>query len=113
MPWNRRCLALTTAKRRLAREDPDLFETYVHLSGQGPELHDLHVTALLDQLSTIVSQGVGDGSINAQNPKTTERAAFHGMSQFHHPLHVDYWSDPDLARHYDDLWQLLSTGLRP
>jgi AcrR family transcriptional regulator len=104
---------LAATKRDLARRDPDLFATYLQLLEDSPGMVDIHVGALLDQLTAIVAQGTADGTIASTDPHTTARAAFHAMSRFHHPLHVGYWQHPDLNDHYENVWRLLCTGLCP
>jgi len=32
-------------------------------------------------------------------------------SRFHHPLHADEWSDPNIDTAFDDVWRLLMYGL--
>ena len=104
---------LTATKRDLARRDPDLFATYLQLLEDSPGMVDVHVGALLDQLTAIVAQGTIDGTVASTDPHTTARAAFHAMSRFHHPLHVGYWQHPDLDDHYQNVWRLLCNGLCP
>ena len=103
---------LTSSKRRLAHDEPDLFDTYVQLLADEPELQDIHVTALLDQLSAIVEQGVQDGSISSTDVRATARATFHALSRFHHPLHRSYWLHAELEEHYRGVWHLVLVGLR-
>lgn len=104
---------LTATKRELARRDPDLFATYLHLLDDSPDMVDVHVGVLLGQLSSIVAQGSIDGTIASADPAVTARAVFHAMSRFHHPLHVGYWQHPDLDDHYENVWLLVCRGLRP
>jgi AcrR family transcriptional regulator len=103
--------SLTTSKRRLAHDDPELFETYVALMEQAPEMVQRHTGALLDQLTSVVADGARRGEIVTADPPRTARAAFHAMSRFHNPLHRRYWSDPELATHYEAVWELVAAGL--
>jgi AcrR family transcriptional regulator len=104
---------LTATKRRLAVEDPELFETYVELMDSSPDMVTRHTTVLLDQLTRIVSTGMDRGELAPGDPAGTARAVFHAMSRFHHPLHRRYWTSPDLAEHYDAVWRLVAKGLSP
>jgi AcrR family transcriptional regulator len=104
---------LTTTKRQLAIDDPELFDTYVELMDQAPGMVRRHVSVLLEQLTTIVAAGAGRREIATNDPARTARAVFHAMSRFHHPLHRHYWTDPELPEHYEAVWQLVLTGLNP
>jgi len=103
---------LNDTKRRLSQDDPDLFATYLDLLDDSPEMVDTHVSALLGQLEAVIRQGADEGTIRTDDPATTSRALFHAMSRFHHPRQVTYWQHPDMARHFDDVWELLLAGLR-
>jgi AcrR family transcriptional regulator len=104
---------LNSTKRRLAVDDPDLFATYVRLLDDSPEMIDVHVSALIDQLTTIIRTGVAEGSIAAPDPPRTARAVFYAMSRFHHPRNADYWQHPELEEHFADVWHLALDGIRP
>lgn len=104
---------LTATKRRLAVGDPELFDTYVELMDSAPEMVTRHTTALLGQLTSIVSNGAERGELATTDPARTARAVFHAMSRFHHPQHRRYWSVPDLEEHYDAVWELVATALSP
>jgi AcrR family transcriptional regulator len=103
---------LNETKRRLSQDDPDLFATYLDILDDSPEMVDTHVSALLGQLAMIIRQGANDGTIRTDDPAARARALFHAMSRFHHPRHVTYWQHPDMARDFDDVWDLLLAGLR-
>jgi AcrR family transcriptional regulator len=103
--------ALTSTKRQLASDDPEMFDTYVELMEQAPEMVERHTGALLEQLTGIVTSGVRRGEIVAGDPARTARAAFHAMSRFHHPMHRRYWTDPGMPEHYDAVWELVSAAL--
>jgi AcrR family transcriptional regulator len=103
--------ALTSTKRQLASDDPEMFDTYVELMEQAPEMVERHTGALLDQLTGIVASGVRRGEIVAADPARTARAAFQAMSRFHHPMHRRYWTHPELPEHYDAVWELVAAAL--
>ena len=103
--------ALTSTKRQLASDDPEMFDTYVELMEQAPEMVQRHTGALLEQLTGIVASGVRRGEIVAADPARTARAAFHAMSRFHHPMHRRYWTDPEMPEHYDAVWELVAMAL--
>lgn len=102
---------LTDTKRQLAASDPELFDTYVELIDDAPEMVQRHVVALLDQLTAIVASGVANGEIAPRDPVVTAQAVFHAMTRFHHPLFRRTWTDPDLDTHYQAVWELIDTSL--
>jgi AcrR family transcriptional regulator len=105
--------ALTGTKRQLASDDPEMFDTYVELMEQAPEMVQRHTGALLEQLTHIVTSGARRGEIVAADPARTARAAFHAMSRFHHPMHRRSWTDPEMLDHYEAVWELVAAALAP
>jgi AcrR family transcriptional regulator len=105
--------ALTGTKRQLAGDDPEMFDTYVELMEQAPEMVERHTGALLEQLTGIVESGASRGEIVSADPARTARAAFHAMSRFHHPMHRRYWADPGMPEHYEAVWELVAAALAP
>jgi AcrR family transcriptional regulator len=103
--------ALTTTKRQLANDDPAMFDTYLELMEQAPEMAERHTTALLEQLTGILTSGIRRGEITAGDPARTARATFHAMSRFHHPIHRRYWTDPEIPEHYQAVWELIAAAL--
>jgi AcrR family transcriptional regulator len=103
--------ALTATKRQLASDDPEMFDTYVALMEQAPQMVDRHTSALLEQLAAIVASGARQGEISCADPERTARAAFHAMSRFHHPMHRHYWTDPEVPEHYEAVWELIAAAL--
>jgi hypothetical protein len=102
---------LTRAKRQLAVDDPERFDTYVELMEQAPEMVGRHSGELIRQLTAIVTNGSARGELVAPDPARTARAVFHAMSRFRHPLHGRYWTDPELLDHYDAVWELVQSAL--
>lgn len=86
-PW---LVALHTAKKREALEEPELFATYNVLLEDASDVVDEHVRWLIGELTRIT----GD--------EGHATAIFHATTRFHHPAHAAEWSDPhideDLAR---------------
>jgi AcrR family transcriptional regulator len=103
--------ALTATKRQLASDDPEMFDTYVDLMEQAPQMVERHTGALLEQLTAIVASGARRGEISCSDPERTARAAFHAMSRFHHPMHRRYWTDAGMPEHYEDVWKLVAAAL--
>jgi len=103
--------ALIAAKRGRARDDPELFATYVQLAGASREVIAEHVDALTDQLAQIIAAGVDAGSFATDDPRATARAVFDATGRFHNPAHAAEWSDPDIDGAFDGVWQLVLGGL--
>lgn len=104
---------LTAAKRQLAADDPELFDTYVELMEHAPEMVRRHTGTLLAQLTSIAAEGADRGELNTADPVRTARAVFHAMSRFHHPLHRSYWTDPAMTADYAGVWELVESALTP
>lgn len=103
--------ALIAAKRGRARDDPELFATYVQLAGASREVIAEHVDALTDQLAQIIAAGVDAGSFATDDPRATARAVFDATGRFHNPAHAAEWSDPDIDGAFDGVWELVLGGL--
>lgn len=103
--------ALIAAKRGRARDDPELFATYVQLAGASREVIAEHVDALTDQLAQIIAAGVDAGSFATDDPRATARAVFDATGRFHNPAHAAEWSDPGIDAAFAGVWQLVLGGL--
>ena len=64
------------------------------------------------QLARIVSDGVVEGELEAEDPVTAARAVFDATSRFHNPVHAPHWSDPGLDAEYAAVRELVLGGLR-
>lgn len=103
--------ALIAAKRGRARDDPELFATYVQLAGASREVIAEHVDALTDQLTQIIAAGVDAGSFATDDPRATARAVLDATGRFHNPAHAAEWSDPGIDGAFAGVWQLVLGGL--
>jgi AcrR family transcriptional regulator len=104
---------LSGAKRRMAREDPELFATYVTLTEEAREVVTAHVDILSGQLARIISDGVRRGEFGVEDPKATGRAVLDATARFHHPVHVASWSEPGIDDAFEAVRTLLLNGLLP
>jgi AcrR family transcriptional regulator len=103
--------ALIAVKRRRATDDPELFAAYRTLAADAQPVVAAHVEELIELAATIIRFGVKEGTLRAVDPVTTARAVLVATSRFHHPAHVDEWSDPAGDAAYDDVWKLLMNGM--
>ena len=103
---------LVAAKRRKARDDPELFATYIELAGGGPRESSQHTSARWSASSPeIVEDGVADGVFAADDSWAAARAAFDATSRFHNPAHAAEWSDPQIDDAFDGVRSLVLRGL--
>jgi AcrR family transcriptional regulator len=105
--------ALVASKQARAREDPELFATYVQIAGESREVITAHVEELVSQLARIISDGVERGELAARDPQAAARAVFDATSRFHNPANAPSWSDPRIEAEYEQVCGLVEAGLRP
>jgi AcrR family transcriptional regulator len=102
---------LCEAKQKRVCEDPEMFATYLMLARDACAAVKGHKQDLVDQVATIISDGVKQGVFQVLDVKASARAVFDATSRYHHPAHADEWKDPDLAARIDALLALLLKGL--
>jgi AcrR family transcriptional regulator len=102
---------VVAAKRRLAREDPELFATYLQLAADSREVVRAHVEDLTGQLARIIADGVTRGELTAADPAIAGRAVFDATARFHNPTHALEWSDPSIDPAYEGVRSLVLLGL--
>ncbi|SCG70761.1 transcriptional regulator, TetR family [Micromonospora echinaurantiaca] len=109
----RRWLAeLSGTKRRIAREDPELFDNFQQLATQSRTVVARHLDELAGQLAIVVADGVAAGEFGVADPALAARALLQATARFHHPAHVADWAEPDLDDDFDAVVTLLLDGLR-
>ncbi|MFE0731572.1 TetR family transcriptional regulator [Streptomyces antibioticus] len=104
--------ALFEAKRRKAGDDPELFATYMVLTGENGTAVGEHIADLTGQLTAIVAAGVADGSFAAPDPAAAARAVFQATGRFHDPGYFREWELPDADDDFTAVTDLLLQGLR-
>jgi len=104
--------ALIAAKRQRAADDPELFAAYRTLAASAQSAVTAHVDELVQLTATIIRAGVKERTFHRVDPPAAARAILSATSRFHHPSHAAEWSDPDIDKTYDDVWQILMNGLR-
>jgi len=102
---------LVASKRRMAREDPELFATYNELAREARGVVRAHVDTLVAQLAGIVADGVARGELRAADPAAAGRAVFDATARFHNPVHAPEWSDPRIDAAVEGVWSLVLNGL--
>ena len=102
---------LITSKRKSARDDPELFATYMALVAEAREVVQAHVADLVGQITRIIADGVARGEFTVTDPATAGRAVFHATTRFHNPAHAQEWSSPDIDASFEGVWSLLLYGL--
>jgi len=103
--------ALFTAKQNRFNEDPEMFATYLTLAREACKVVKGHKEGLIDQIASILTDGVKQGAFEIADVKASARAVFDASIRFHHPAHSDEWSDPELSARIDALLALLLRGL--
>jgi AcrR family transcriptional regulator len=104
---------LVSSKRKWAAQDPELFTAYRTLSAEAKTASNAHVDDLVKLAAAIVQQGVDDGTFRTLDAVSAARAVLNATLRFHHPTHAGEWNDPTIDTAYNDVWQLLMTGLVP
>ena len=105
---------LSGTKRRMAREDPELFATYHNITTEARDVVTAHLDTLAGQLAHIVADGVGSGEFAATtDPGTAGRAVLHATARFHHPIHAAEWDDPRIDADFAAAFSLILHGLSP
>ncbi|MFF9805812.1 TetR family transcriptional regulator [Streptomyces coeruleorubidus] len=105
--------ALFDAKRRKAGGDPELFATYMVLTGENGAAVGEHIADLTSQLTRIIQAGVETGDFAAADPRATARAVFQATGRFHDPGYAREWEEPGAEADFTAVVDLLVRGLRP
>ena len=103
--------ALFTAKQKRFSEDPEMFATYLTLAREACKVVKAHKEGLIDQVTSILTDGVKQGAFEIADVRASARAVFDATIRFHHPAHSDEWNDPELSARIDALLALLLRGL--
>ena len=103
--------ALFTAKQKRFSEDPEMFATYLTLAREACKVVKAHKEGLIDQVTSILTDGIKQGAFEIADVSASARAVFDATIRFHHPAHSDEWNDPELSARIDALLALLLRGL--
>ncbi|GAA4293319.1 TetR family transcriptional regulator [Streptomyces venetus] len=106
--------ALFAAKRRKAGDDPELFATYMVLTGETGTAVGEHITDLTAQLARIIEAGVESGCFaGTTDAEKTARAVFDATGRFHDPRYAREWEEPGIEADFAAVLDLVVRGLRP
>lgn len=103
---------LSAAKRRMARDDPELFATFHRIASESRQVVADHLTVLARHLATIIDSGIASGEFATTDAATAGRAVLQATARFHHPAHAPEWTDPAIDADLDAVLSLLVHGLR-
>lgn len=104
--------SMFVAKWTKAREDPELFATFRVLATEHSSVSSAHVAFLLDQIRTIVADGMAGGDFAAGDPEEIARAVFHATTRFIDPVHAAEWRSPEIDADSGGVISLILDGLR-
>jgi AcrR family transcriptional regulator len=102
---------LSGAKRRMAREDPELFDTFHAIATEARDVVTEHLRTLAGQIARIVRDGVAAGDFARTDPDVAGRAVLQATARFHHPAHAAEWADDNIDGDLDAVVSLLLAGL--
>lgn len=103
---------LIAIKRQKAKIEPELFATYHAILSENASGIRAHVDALAAQIAAIIADGVRRGELAADDPAAAARALFNATTRFHNPVHAGEWGNPGIDAAFEDLWTVLSRGLK-
>jgi AcrR family transcriptional regulator len=104
--------ALIAVKRHRATDDPELFAAYRALAADATSVAAAHVDEIIELAARVIRDGMADGSFRHMDPSAAGRALLFATSRFHHPAHAAEWGDASIDAAYEDVWGLLTCGLR-
>ncbi|WP_042162495.1 TetR family transcriptional regulator [Paenibacillus gorillae] len=103
--------ALRMFKLERSRKDPELFAMYARLVGENPDLLEMHMEQLLEQLQLIIEEGVAVGTFKCQDARQAAIGVFMATTRFHHAAFSSEWEKPDAESRFEAVWQTLLYGL--
>jgi AcrR family transcriptional regulator len=102
---------LSAAKRRMAKEDPELFDTFHAIAAEARDVVTEHLRILAGQIARIVTDGIAAGDFARTDAEVAGRAVLQATARFHHPAHAAEWADPGIDADLDAVVTLVLTGL--
>ena len=104
---------LTEIKREILSGDPEMFESYSSLAKQAPEhVKSQHIAHLLQQVESIMFDGVQEGVFEIEDCAVTARCFFFGTVRYHHPLHAPEWQSDSIQQEFSQLFSLLEKAIK-
>jgi AcrR family transcriptional regulator len=105
-------IRLSSEKRRMASQDPELFDTFHAIATEAREVVTEHLRILAAQISQIIESGILRNEFAATDAGVAGRAVLQATARFHHPMHAMEWSDPNIDADYDAVITLILRGLQ-
>jgi AcrR family transcriptional regulator len=102
---------LFDAKRRYARQEPELFATYLTLVGELGFVETEHLDDLIKQLQAIIAAGVGQGAYRVTDPAAAAKTVVWCATRFNHPLLAPEWAHPGIDDELRSTVGLINAGL--
>ena len=102
---------LSRVKRRRAREDPELFDTFHAIATEARDVVAEHLRILAGQIARIVADGIAAGDFAPTDPDVAGRAVLQATARFHHPAHATEWADPRIDADLDAVVSLVLAGM--
>jgi len=102
---------LIATKRKKVIGDPELFATYQALFGDSRKVIMRHVTELARQAGQIIADGAARDEFTVSNPALAGKAVLDATGCFHNPAHAAEWTDPDIDKAFEAVFQLILRGL--
>ena len=103
---------LMACKHTRAKDDPELFATYLALAAEVREVVTAHINEMVNQIARIIADGVRRGEFTTPDPAAAARAVFDATVRFHNPAHAADWSDPKIHEAFEAVWSLILCGLK-
>lgn len=103
--------ALFAAKRRKAFDDPEMFATYQVIAGETSTVVPDHIDRMVDQIASILADGVARSELRALDAQRTARAIFDATNRFHDPVYAQEWNRPGIDDAFDAVCELIVAGL--
>ncbi|GAA4373974.1 TetR family transcriptional regulator [Agromyces bauzanensis] len=105
-------LRLSAEKRRMAREDPELFDTFHTIATEAREVVAEHLRLLAAQITQIIESGISRDEFAPTDATVAGRAVLQATARFHHPVHAMEWSESGIDADFDAVIALILCGLR-
>ncbi|GLO61947.1 TetR family transcriptional regulator [Vibrio sp. MACH09] len=103
---------LTGIKRNILIDEPELFESYSELAKQTPKhVKSKHIDHLLQQIESILREGVQEGVFDIEDCAITARCFFFATVRYHHPLHASEWKSDTIKQEFTQLFSMLEKAI--
>lgn len=97
--------------RKVAEEDPQLFEACTAVTIECRDVVSAHVRTLTSQVARIIEIGIATGEFAASDAEQAGQAVMDATVAFQHPVHRPWWSQPSADARHEALIEVLIAGL--